>query len=161
MKILVPTDGSEYSEAALQALCNRSWPEGTEITIFSVLEPLVSMIDPALIQYESRIVDELHELQTQYTKDAKSKLQKELPTCSIKVILANGNVKDEILKFAIASKADLIVMGSHGRSGFEKLLLGSVAQYVVSRSPCAVEVVKLPPRRTATPAKPVSEHAKV
>jgi nucleotide-binding universal stress UspA family protein len=143
MKILVPTDGSAYSQAALDSVRNRSWPDGTEITILSVLQPLVGLIDPALVKYECQMLDELGAQQMQYTEDAKRELQKGLSNCSVRVILANGNVADEILNMARKWHADLIVMGSHGRTGFEKFLLGSVAQAVVCHSPCTVEVTKL------------------
>jgi len=53
-----------------------------------------------------------------------------------------GSTRLEIADVATTGKADLIVMGSHGRTGFSKLLLGSVAAHVVAHAPCSVLVVK-------------------
>ena len=54
-----------------------------------------------------------------------------------------GLAADEgIIRVAVANQADLIVMGSHGRTGFQRLLLGSVAERVIGQTPCPVLVVK-------------------
>ena len=53
-----------------------------------------------------------------------------------------GNVKAELIDLAEKWGADLIVMGSHGRTGFDRFLLGSVAEEILRQSPCSVEIVK-------------------
>jgi nucleotide-binding universal stress UspA family protein len=77
-------------------------------------------------------------------------------------ILLEGDPASEIVNFARESSSDLIVMGTHGRSGLERLLMGSVAEKVMREAPCSVLVVKLPkgvpvtePHRVAIAAGPV------
>jgi nucleotide-binding universal stress UspA family protein len=79
-----------------------------------------------------------------------------LENCSIKLLearlrvkshLASGIPHRETLQKAKEEKADLIVMGTHGRTGVEHLLLGSVAEKVVRLSPYPVLTVRLPPAR--------------
>ena len=53
-----------------------------------------------------------------------------------------GKPEDEIIKFATENKVDLIAMGTHGRTGLEHLLVGSVAERVVRSSPCAVLTIR-------------------
>jgi nucleotide-binding universal stress UspA family protein len=62
-------------------------------------------------------------------------------------VVQPGDPDESIVKVAADCKADLIVMGTHGRRGFSRLLLGSVASYVVAMAPCAVLTV----RSTGTP----------
>lgn len=144
MKILIPIDGSDCSKAAVEAVASFAWEDNTEIRVYSVLEPISSMIDPSLVLYESKIIDELKEIQLDCSNEARARLQQNLPNCNVSASFGTGRVKDEIIEMAREWKPDLIVMGSHGRRGFEKFLLGSVAEAVVAHSPCSVEIVKLP-----------------
>jgi quercetin dioxygenase-like cupin family protein len=59
--------------------------------------------------------------------------------------VAEGNASQEILRSAQALKCDLIVMGTHGRTGLDRLLTGSVAEEVLRKAPCPVLVVRMPP----------------
>jgi nucleotide-binding universal stress UspA family protein len=59
-------------------------------------------------------------------------------------VLLEGNPADEILRHATEARSDLIVLGTHGRTGLERLLMGSVAEKVLRGAPCSVLVVKMP-----------------
>jgi universal stress protein A len=58
--------------------------------------------------------------------------------------MVQGDPRDALVETARQDRVDLIIVGSHGRTGLSKLLLGSVASHVVSHAPCNVLVVKLP-----------------
>lgn len=60
---------------------------------------------------------------------------------NLETIITRGDIADEIIRAAGEKAIDLIVMGTHGRKGLEKILLGSVAERVVKRSPCPVMTV--------------------
>jgi nucleotide-binding universal stress UspA family protein len=70
-------------------------------------------------------------------------------------VFLEGDPATEIIRYATASNIDLIVMGTHGRTGLERLLLGSVAEQVLRGAPCSVLVAKLP-RAVAKPEKRVA-----
>ncbi len=59
----------------------------------------------------------------------------------VETIVKRGEVAEEIVKTAEEKNIDLIIMGTHGRKGLEKILLGSVAQQVIKRAPCPVMTV--------------------
>jgi nucleotide-binding universal stress UspA family protein len=67
--------------------------------------------------------------------------------------MTEGDAVDEILRVARDADADLIVLGTHGRTGLGRLLMGSVAEQVVRRAPCPVLVVKAPAEREAAMAE--------
>lgn len=70
----------------------------------------------------------------------------------VECVLAQGQPTAEILGLAQTSHADLIVLGTHGRTGLGRLLLGSVAEQVVRKAPCLVLTVKAPSAQTAAVA---------
>jgi nucleotide-binding universal stress UspA family protein len=66
------------------------------------------------------------------------------PQIRVQHVLLEGHPATEIVRYATDAGIDLIVMGTHGRSGLERLLMGSVAEKVMRDAPCSVLVVKLP-----------------
>ena len=125
-RVLLATDGSETSAAAARALAGRPWPEGSEFTVVSVAEPWAIK--------SSRLEPE----------EAVSSAQQVLASAELKATGAvlSGNPKEVILEEARRWKADLIVVGSHGRRGFKRFLLGSVSEAVAMNAHCSVVVVR-------------------
>ena len=111
MKILLATDGSDYSKAAVNAVAERPWPEGSEVKIISAME----------ISYAP--ATETWVLPDGY----------------------NGSAREVILDEAERWYADLIVLGSHGYSGWQRFLLGSVSHAVATHAHCSVEIVRQKP----------------
>jgi nucleotide-binding universal stress UspA family protein len=70
----------------------------------------------------------------------------------VRCILAEGDPAGEIVALAKSEHCDVIVLGTHGRTGLGRLLMGSVAEQVVRRAPCPVLTMKMPVK-TVTPAK--------
>jgi len=143
MKILVGIDESPYSEAALEFAKKMKWPEGTQFKLLSAVEPVVSsyaMVEtpaPAMLEDVSR---EIYKLR----KEATARLERGMRDRGFKseAIVVTGDARTEIVEAAKREHADLVVVGSHGRTGITKLLLGSVASHVVTHAPCSVLVVK-------------------
>ena len=65
--------------------------------------------------------------------------------------MREGDPRMEIVEEAKRSQADLIILGSHGRTGVARWLMGSVAEYVVRHAPCSVEVARMPDRPEVAP----------
>lgn len=125
-RVLLATDGSETSAAAARALAGRPWPEGSEFRVVSVEEPWTikaSKMDP---------------------QEAVTSAEQVLASAGLKATAAvfSGNAKEVILEDARKWDADLIVVGSHGRRGFKRFLLGSVSEAVAMNAHCSVVVVR-------------------
>ncbi|HSQ24222.1 MAG TPA: universal stress protein [Pyrinomonadaceae bacterium] len=154
MRILIGVDGSPYSDAAVDEVSQRTWPEGSEILVVHAYEMPVAPT-PEVWALPPDYYDELDRaVRTQsdaIVEAAVQKLKGVLGTVlEIKSKAILGSPKRVILDEAESWKADLIVVGSHGYPAWERLLLGSVSQAVVSHAKCSVEVVRLPqPKQVA------------
>lgn len=147
MKILLATDGSKQSDAAIDFLRSFSFKQSDEIKIISVVDMAVPM---AIDIYGGYLPDT-----TELEKTAREHAAKILSeTCEkLEGICKNMTVTSEVLfgspesrivETAEESGTDLIIVGSHGYSRWERLLLGSVSQSVVHHAPCSVMVVRTP-----------------
>lgn len=143
MRLLVATDGSPCSNAAIRSIALRPWPANTEARIVSVAEIAGSSVEPSFIEN----VDFIERLQTDATahaRDAIAAAKDALAGTSLKISTetANGNPKTAIVDAAKEFAADLIVLGTHGRHGVDRLLMGSVSEAVALYSHCSVEVIQ-------------------
>jgi nucleotide-binding universal stress UspA family protein len=142
MRILLATDGSEHSQAAVTNVLTRPWPSGSSVLVLSVVATPFPMVDPSpaagAIQYEalSRSMTEATRALVARTADA---LKDTIP---VETSVRMGDARVEIVQAADDWGADLIVVGSHGRTGMSRWLLGSVAEYVVRHASCSVEVAR-------------------
>jgi len=145
MRILLATDGSPCSEAAVNEVATRPWPSNSEFRIISAFQtplsptPEVWGIQPEYYDEMERAVRE----QTQKVVDVASARLKKALGQSVNVTgqVLPGSPPFVILEEAEGWKADLIVVGSHGYGTWHRLVLGSVSQAVVLHAKCSVEVV--------------------
>lgn len=145
MKILLAVDGSECSQAAVASVAARPWPDGSEIKVLSALElPFMptpetwALPDSYYVQLESAA----HEAAQTAVKAAVERVQN--PNYTITTEIKSGPAKTVILEEAEAWGADLIVLGSHGYSGWQRFWLGSVSNAVAAQAHCSVEIVRHP-----------------
>lgn len=160
MKILVAVDDSKFSQAVLQEVSARSWSPHTEILVLSVMsvprsahwQDLGWQIAPEIKEEIRKEAEALVQKSVQLLKE---RLHTDIPVES-KVV--DGHTCDAIAKAASEWKADVIMMGSHGRTGIGKFLLGSTAEGVLLRAPCSVEIIKsrARTRRQSKPKKKVT-----
>jgi nucleotide-binding universal stress UspA family protein len=146
MKILLAMDDSPHSRAALEGILKRPWPEGTRFRVISVVEPFHPEYAGWHTSYVPLAIDaqkELVETTQRLVNESAARLEEKFGTGSVKAEVLEGYIKDKILESAREWPADLIVLGSHGRRGFTRFLLGSVSEAIVAHSPCSVEIVKL------------------
>lgn len=153
-RILCPVDFSSFSRRALDhAVAIARWYRST-VTVLHVSTPVaVATVAPAPGVFEPLALAGLD--REQVLRDMKGLIEDEsAPGVPIDSLVREGNAAAEILEQAAAMQADLIVMGTHGRTGFERLLLGSVTEKVLRKARCPVLTV---PRHTvdAVPAAPV------
>lgn len=152
MRILIGVDGSEYSDAALDEVSKRTWPQGSEILVLHAFElplsvtPEVWALPP---DYFERLDSVCRRQADEIIKAAVAKLSGLAGTATISSKSVLGAPKSVILDEAETWKPDLIVVGSHGYPTWERLLLGSVSQAVVAHAKCSVEVVRMPAPKQA------------
>ena len=149
MKILLATDGSEHSNAAVEEVGGRSFPPNTEVHIVSVFEnTFLYVSEPAPMgglagSYEE--VDVIaRKLAEETVRIAGEIIKEKNPALSISTKVINDSPKHGILDEAEKFGADLIVVGSHGRGAVGRFLLGSVSQSVALHASCSVLIVRIP-----------------
>jgi nucleotide-binding universal stress UspA family protein len=149
-RILCPIDFSDHSIHALDhAVAFAKW-YGSSITLIHVRPPapvaypagpgvVATLLTP---QERAVLLDSMNQLQREHCVDA---------SCTVEVI--EGTAAMEILARAESMPADLVVMGTHGRSGFERLMLGSVTEKVLRKAACPVLTVPAAVATVSTPAE--------
>lgn len=134
-KVFVATDGSRYSEAAEKKAIDFAKSYGGEITVVSVVD-----VPPEFYAESPKTVEDLITKAKGYVEDVKR--QAELEGVRAETIVREGEAYRIITDMAKESGAGIIVMGSHGRTGLKRLLMGSVTEKVIGHTPCPVLVVK-------------------
>ncbi|MCS6903004.1 MAG: universal stress protein [Candidatus Bipolaricaulota bacterium] len=140
-RILLPTDGSRGVEKAINCATTIALEFDSKIYLLFVAEPPALLFEYASIA-EQGILEALN-------KEGKHILEKTAQTIreagveSVETVLKTGMPAKVILDFAEASKIDLIVMGTHGRRGLDRILLGSVTEEVVRLSKVPVMTVRM------------------
>ncbi len=140
MKLLLAVDDSKFSEAAIQAVITRHKVPGLEVRVLHAAEAPMLFEAPEMAEYippEESAAD---------AEAIVSKAAATLRSAGIHAATAvvEGDPKSVILDDAKSWGADLIVLGSRGRKGLERFLLGSVSEAVLRHAHCSVEIVRLP-----------------
>lgn len=148
-RILVPLDGSEVGEAALPTAEALAGPLGAELIVLRVVEPLSAVEAVAAAGVVAPDALFLRELEA---KEYLGRVRERLARAGrrVRAELRRGQAAPEILAAVADTKADLVAMSSHGRTGLGRLLFGSVAQAVLARATVPVLLVRaLPTEETA------------
>jgi nucleotide-binding universal stress UspA family protein len=145
MRVLVPTDGSDCAEAALREVAGQPWPAGTEVRVMS--SPELPLLAGAYPYYPPEVLAEVATANEQHAKEAVQKGVEMLKKAGMRVSSAVTEPRESpvraILGMADLWGADLIVVGSHGRRGFDRYVMGSVSESVALHAQCSVEVVRM------------------
>ena len=142
-RILVPTDFSQYADKALDQALAYAKQFDAQIYLLHVVEDIQQCVDEYCLTAEW-----LEEYKTSSFKASKQKLteavekRKEANELHVKTDVRMGQPVEEILKEAEERKIDLIVIASHGKTGFLQRLMGSVAERVSREAKCQVMLVK-------------------
>lgn len=153
-RIVLATDFSECSMPAVDYAVAMAQKFGAELHLVHIFEqPFFShtgvseTVRPELDRWIRDLREEARDRLKKMVSDiAKEKVKAE-------IVLCDGNPYQEIGKVAADLPADLIVMGTHGRTGITHLLMGSVAERVVRHAPCAVLTVRSPKARAGKTGK--------
>ncbi len=143
MRVVIGIDHSPHSDAAVAWVKRASWPIESKFWLVSAV-PITTGVyayaDAGGYSGAETIQEEQLKAHRELTMHAENELRAVGLTTENKVEL--GDARDLIVRTAESVGADLVVVGSHGRTGIPRLLMGSVASYVVSHAPCDVMVIK-------------------
>jgi nucleotide-binding universal stress UspA family protein len=149
MKVLLAIDGSEFSEAASRMVATQLSASNIEVLVLQVVEPLVFSNPPQMAPgYTPEMGSRLKE-QIKQAKDSTGQAAEVLRAAGFKanVRVVENETRTGILDVAAEWHADLIVMGSQGKKGLRRFLLGSVAEFVARHAACSVLIVRTPVNR--------------
>jgi nucleotide-binding universal stress UspA family protein len=148
MKILLAIDDSKFSEAAIQMVVAQARPQDTEVRILHVLLPPSLLLGREMGGYDPEF-ETVWKAQREQAKALVTKTTGMLRTSGFNVTsaLEEGDPKSKIIDVASEWNADLIILGSHGRKGLDRFLMGSVAEGVARHAKCSVQIVRLPSAR--------------
>ena len=139
MKILLAVDGSKYSDAAIQAVVSKIRKEDAEVLVLQVVEPRIFSTPPQMsVGYEPKFA----EIMKEQCKQAQETVERAAAALKAAGFNAQSRVIEAetragILDLASEWHADLIVLGSHGRKGLQRFMLGSVAESVARGAYCS------------------------
>ena len=141
--ILLPTDGSEFSQRAVEAGIRFARDHGASVTIYHALEPLPPYVWTEGVALDPGLIESLEEVARRdgeaMTRDAAELARKAGVECRVDIGRALSPYQG-ILDAAQRNECDGIFMSSHGRTGLASLLLGSVTRKVLSHAPVPVVV---------------------
>ena len=134
-RILVAVDGSKFSDAAVEQAVSLGGICNSQIFIISVVDlyPEQMAVAPALVEKMSQEVRE-------HLDHAAEKVERANIACET-IVHMGGKPHEFIVQEARERSVDLIIMGTKGLTGLDRVILGSVAQNVIGHAPCAVLVV--------------------
>jgi nucleotide-binding universal stress UspA family protein len=142
-RIVAPTDFSSFSEVGVRAAGELALKLGTRLTLLHVVtESELEALATAHVPRHP--VDLIHQdmeaaLMDQYRRVVPAEVRRDLP---VEPVVAVGTPSVEILRMARLKGADLLVMGTHGRTGLARMVMGSVTEQVLRRAPCPVLAVR-------------------
>ncbi|SDW55723.1 universal stress protein [Nitrosomonas communis] len=141
-RILVPVDGSTTSNCALQEAIKLAQQHHAQLELVHVFEDILYWVDENYINY-AELQETVRESSEKILIDAQALVQQGGLATGIKLLEAKGQrTANVIVAEAERWQADLIVIGTHGRTGFSRLLLGSVAEGVVRTAAIPVLLIR-------------------
>jgi nucleotide-binding universal stress UspA family protein len=141
MAVLVAYDGSDPAQKAVErAITAASESREEEIILFRVIEAADGMLEAGIDILQDRLKELREETSDELSEDIKQILEEGDPEFRVETVV--GKPAREIVSYAEENDISEIVIGSHGREGVSRVLLGNVAEKVVRRSPTTVIVVR-------------------
>ena len=146
IRLLLGVDNSSDSKAAVDAVCNRNLPPGTEVGLVAVVDTVMAVStnpsEPSVMKWievsDKNNWDQVREVFEPSARKLRS------AGLRAEILVRRGNPADQILEEADTWGADCIFVGARGIRGIDRLLLGSVSAAVSARAHCSVEVVRPP-----------------
>jgi nucleotide-binding universal stress UspA family protein len=153
VKLLIAYDGSQSADRAIEDLSRAGVPDHAQAVVLSVAEadklPEQAAVEPKKDSSCSAISSADCDEALKVAHSAVQRLASTFPSWTIDSEVSAGEVRQIILQKIQSWQPDLVVLGSHGRTGFKRLVLGSVSHYILTRSSCSVRIGRGQVRRHA------------
>ena len=144
LRLLIGVDNSPYSVAAVEAVCRREWPKGTDVRLLAVVDTVMAMTpdssQPSVLKWMEVGDENNWDNVSQIFEPSADKLRS--AGLDAEVLIRRGNPTNELLDEAETWGAQCIFLGPKGARGIDRLLLGSVSSAVSARAHCSVEIVR-------------------
>lgn len=150
MKILIAYDGSDPSDEALADLTRAGLPAKAAVQIVSAADIWLMDGDGRMAVNHKEHLDKVVKAAQKTAQKAETKIRKKFPAWNIGIVTPTDSPSMSILDKAEQWKADLIVMGSHGRSALGRIRWGSVSQSVATHAHCSVRIGRGPSKNKKT-----------
>jgi nucleotide-binding universal stress UspA family protein len=142
VRVLIGVDNSADSKAVVEAVCNRNWPQGSEVALVAVVDTVMAIPGDS-----SDDVKWIEVSQEEHWDQVRALFEPEAVKLRehglhAEVLIRRGGPADQIIQEAHSWDADVIFLGAKGTRGIDRLLLGSVSSAVASQAHCSVEVVR-------------------
>lgn len=146
MKVLIATDGSEFSKKAVDEFCQNILKPSDEIKIVAAVEPFTHYVGAPIgvvdDYYYGELINEARVKAGEIIAEAESQIHKSHPDLNLSSKISVSSPARAIIEEAEGWGAELIVVGNHGRGFWGRSLLGSVSGAVLHHAPCSVLVVR-------------------
>ena len=141
-RILHPSDFSRASGAAFAKAVEMAKTNRAELLVVHVLTPVIPMVGDGYVS--PKVYEEIEATARSHAQTQLDRLLAKAKQARVRVkgLLVEGVPHEQITRVARSKRADLVVIGTHGRTGLAKFFLGSVAGRVVSSAPCPVLTVR-------------------
>ncbi|MDM7922084.1 MAG: universal stress protein [Pyrinomonadaceae bacterium] len=148
VRVVIAFDSSRGAQAAVDAVAARNWPEGTEVKMIAVTDPIAPTAIGRFVPPIAESVDEVNESEREWLRElaagAIEKLQNAGVSATLEIL--PGNPKKVIVEESEHWNADCIFLGANAfGSKLERFLIGSTSAAVAARAHCSVEVVRIQP----------------
>ncbi len=144
MKVLLTVDEPNYAAAIAEFVSSHKWEPDTEFEVMSVVEPLkvgnIAAVLPGPILDEW--MKDRQETAERLVEDTIRTISTVVPRDKITKYVVEGSPSESIMKEVTIKKPDMLVIGSHGRHGIDRIILGSVSLFLVAHAPCSVIVIR-------------------
>ena len=144
VRVLVAVDNSPDSNAAVDAVCSRHWPKGSEVALIAVVDTVLAITpnpaEPSVMKW-IEVSDEANWDQVRRLFEPAAERVR-AAGLHAEILIRRGHPADQIVDEAHSWGADCIFLGAKGTRGIDRLLLGSVSSAVSARASCSVEVVR-------------------
>jgi nucleotide-binding universal stress UspA family protein len=140
MKVLVGVDESVHSAAVIRYITRASWPKNAKFLVLSAATPVFGPGETGAWDAISELMQQQEKYHRSISARASARLRSAGLAAEARAVIADPRAA--LINAAKTKRVALVIVGSHGRTGVKKLLLGSVASHVVTHAPCSVLVVR-------------------